>query len=68
MSARCHGSFHGDTPSYFELNDRFTPGQLFVVLEQDAGMISVVPVELPDGGVLDVVDHFMETFSKLRGE
>ena len=22
----------------------------------------VVPVELPDGGVFDVVDHFMETF------
>ena len=24
-------------------------------------MISVVPVGLPDGGMFDVVDHFMET-------
>ena len=53
--------FIADNPGYFELGDRSAPGQLPVVLEQIAEMISVIPVGFPDGGVFDVVDHFMKT-------
>ena len=41
------------------------PGQLLPVLKI-AETISVILVELLDRGVLDVVDHFMETFQLLR--
>ena len=40
------------------------PGQLFVVLKI-AETISVILVELHDGGVLHVVDHFTEKLQVL---
>ena len=46
---------------YVELSDRFVLGQLPVVLEQIAEMVSVISVELLDVGMFDVVDHFTKT-------
>ena len=48
------------------MSDRSAPGQLLAVLQQIAEMISVVLIGLPDGGVRDVVDHFMKNSSLAR--
>ena len=46
--------------------DRFLVVHMLVVLKQVAEMISVVSVELLDGGVLDFVDRFLEKSRLLR--
>ena len=61
-NAQCRGPFHGDIPGCFELSDRIAPEQFPVDF---AEMTSEVTVELPDGGLLDVVDHFIKTLQVL---
>ena len=56
---------HDSVASLLRVECSIRPGQLFVVLKI-AETISVILVELLDGGVLEVVDHFVETFQLLR--